>query len=101
MDFSEVSQNPNIKMIQRDITEKLDLVFCEEVESRRANRLYERLKGEKKILIVLDNIWKHVDLESVGIPFGDEHKGCKVLLTARHRNVLLSMGSKITFSLAI
>ncbi|KAH9688951.1 AAA domain-containing protein [Citrus sinensis] len=95
--FSVVSQNPNIKMIQRDITEKLDLVFCEEVESRRANRLYERLKGEKKILIVLDNIWKHVDLESVGIPFGDEHKGCKVLLTARHRNVLLSMGSKDNF----
>ncbi|ESR46490.1 hypothetical protein CICLE_v10003644mg [Citrus x clementina] len=77
VDFSEVSQNPNIKIIQGDIAEKLGLVSCEKVETRRANRLYERLKREKKILIVLDNIWKHVDLESIGIPFGDEHKGCK------------------------
>ncbi|GAY66203.1 hypothetical protein CUMW_246880 [Citrus unshiu] len=95
--FSEVSQTPDIKKIQQEIAEKLGLELREEVESRRASRLFERLRNEKKILVVLDNIWKHLNLETVGIPFGEDHKGCKLLLTARDRSVLLKMGSKDNF----
>ncbi|KAK9214777.1 hypothetical protein WN944_006776 [Citrus x changshan-huyou] len=79
------------------IAEKLGLELHEEVESRRASRLFERLRNQKKILVVLDNIWKHLDLETVGIPFGEDHKGCKLLLTARDLSVLLKMGSKDNF----
>ncbi|XP_024037300.1 disease resistance protein RPS2 isoform X1 [Citrus clementina] len=99
--FSEVSQTLDIKKIQQEIAEKLGLVLEEETGSRRASRLYERLKKEEKILIILDNIWKCVDLEAVGIPFGDDHKGCKLLLTARDRNVLFRMGSQKNFSIDI
>ncbi|GAY66745.1 hypothetical protein CUMW_251260 [Citrus unshiu] len=95
--FSEVSQTPDIKKIQGEIAEKLGLELSNEAEYRRASRLYERLKNENKILVILDNIWKHVDLETVGIPFGNDHKGCRLLLTARDNNVLLSMGSKDNF----
>ncbi|KAH9754888.1 Disease resistance protein [Citrus sinensis] len=95
--FSEVSETVDIKKIQRDIAEDLGLAWHEETESRTASRLYEQLKNEKKILVVLDNIWKHLDLETVGIPFGDDYRGCKLLLTARDRNVLLDMDSKHNF----
>ena len=95
--FSEVSQTTDIKKIQQEIAEKLGLELREEVESRRASRLFERLRNEKKILVVLDNIWKHLDLETVGIPFGEDHKGCKLLLTARDRSVLLKMESEDNF----
>ncbi|KAH9752711.1 Disease resistance protein [Citrus sinensis] len=95
--FSEVSQTPDIKKIQQEIAEKLGLELREEVESGRASRLFERLRNEKKILVVLDNIWKHLNLETVGIPFAEDHKGCKLLLTARDRSVLLQMGSKDNF----
>ncbi|ESR45750.1 hypothetical protein CICLE_v10003533mg [Citrus x clementina] len=95
--FSEVSQTPDIKKIQQEIAEKLGLELREEVESGRASRLFERLRNEKKILVVLDNIWKHLNLETVGIPFAEDHKGCKLLLTARDRSVLLKMGSKDNF----
>ncbi|KAH9752677.1 Disease resistance protein [Citrus sinensis] len=99
--FSEVSQTPDIKKIQGEIAEKLGLELSEEAESRRASRLYERLKKEKMILVILDNIWKYLDLETVGIPFDDDHRGCKLLLTARDRNVLLSMGSENNFLIGI
>ncbi|KAH9752715.1 Disease resistance protein [Citrus sinensis] len=95
--FSEVSQTPDIKKIQGEIAEKLGLELSNEAEYRRASRLYERLKNENKILVILDNIWKHLDLETIGIPFGNDHKGCRLLLTARDNNVLLSMGSKDNF----
>ncbi|KAH9686705.1 AAA domain-containing protein [Citrus sinensis] len=111
--FSEVSQTPDIKKIQGEIAEKLGLELSEEAESGRASRLYERLKKEKMVLVILDNIWKYLDLETVGIPFGDDHRetvgipfgddhrGCKLLLTARDRNVLLSMGSENNFLIGI
>ncbi|KAH9752720.1 Disease resistance protein [Citrus sinensis] len=99
--FLEVSQTPNIKKIQGEIAEKLGLELSEEAESRRASKLYERLKNDKKILVILDNIWKYLDLETVGIPFGDDNRGCKLLLTARDRNVLLSMGSENNFLIGI
>ncbi|KAH9752632.1 hypothetical protein KPL71_014771 [Citrus sinensis] len=99
--FSEVSQTPDIKKIQGEIAEKLGLELSEEAESRRASKLYERLKNHKKILVILDKIWKYLDLETVGIPFGDDHRGCKLLLTAKDRNVSLSMGYENNFLICI
>ena len=74
MVFSEVSQTSDIKKIQGDIAEKLGLELSEEAEYRRASRLYERLKNENKILVILANIWKLLDLETVKIPFRNDCK---------------------------
>ncbi|ESR58777.1 hypothetical protein CICLE_v10004102mg [Citrus x clementina] len=49
-----------IKKIQGEIAEKLGLELSDEAEYRRASKLYERLKSENKILVILDNIWKHL-----------------------------------------
>ncbi|WRX22768.1 NB-ARC - like 10 [Theobroma cacao] len=39
-----------------------------------------------------------VDLQQVGIPLGDQHKGCKILLTSRNRDVLTNqMDAKKAF----
>ncbi|KAH9754872.1 putative disease resistance protein [Citrus sinensis] len=86
--YADVSQTPDIKKIQGQIADKLGLKFYEESESGRARKLCERLRKEKKILVILDNIWTNLDLENVGIPFGD--RGCGVLMTARSQDVLSS-----------
>ncbi|KDO41432.1 hypothetical protein CISIN_1g0379352mg, partial [Citrus sinensis] len=78
--FSEVSQTPDIKKIQGEIAEKLGLELSDEAEYRRASRLYERLKNENKILVILDNIWKYLDLDTIGIPFGNDHEGYNFLI---------------------
>ncbi|KAH9754134.1 Importin subunit alpha-2 [Citrus sinensis] len=86
--FSEVSESRDVRKIQGEIADKLGLKFDEESESGRARRLYDRLKKEKRILVILDNIWENLDLLDVGIPHGDDHMGCKVLFTARSEEVL-------------
>ncbi|XVF42856.1 hypothetical protein PTKIN_Ptkin01aG0399300 [Pterospermum kingtungense] len=88
--IAAVTQNPDIQKIQDQIAEMLELKFEEQSMTRRASRLHERLKQEKKILVVLDDIWARLDLMEVGIPFGDEHRGCTVLLTSRDLYVLLN-----------
>ncbi|KAF3958232.1 hypothetical protein CMV_016837 [Castanea mollissima] len=83
-----VSQAPDLKMIQKDIAKELGLSFRdEETDSQKANLLRKRLK-EEKILLIIDDIWNKIDLEKLGISFGDDHKGSKLLLTSRSRDVL-------------
>ncbi|KAL5823738.1 hypothetical protein ACOSQ4_021638 [Xanthoceras sorbifolium] len=98
--FVEVSEKPDTRKIQGEIADKLGLEFREETESGRARKLCERLKKESTILLILDNIWKGLDMDLVGIPFGNEHPGCKLLLTARSINVLSNdMNSSKNFSI--
>ncbi|KDO39396.1 hypothetical protein CISIN_1g0072682mg, partial [Citrus sinensis] len=86
--LSEVSESRDVRKIQGEIADKLGLKFDVESESGRARILYDRLKKEERILVILDNIWENLDLLDVGIPHGDDHKGCKVLFTARSEEVL-------------
>ncbi|TYG47939.1 hypothetical protein ES288_D11G382700v1 [Gossypium darwinii] len=97
-----VNHTPDIKKIQDQIAEMLGLTFKEQSMSGRASRLCQRLKKEKKIFVVLDDIWAKLDLMEVGIPFGDEHQGCTMLLTSRDLNVLSKdMDAKMRYSIGV
>ncbi|KAK3420026.1 hypothetical protein EUGRSUZ_G00803 [Eucalyptus grandis] len=93
---ADVSENPDIKKIQGDIADALGLsdIKNKEYVSGRAELLHRRLEDEerqqKKVLIILDNLWEDLNLKSVGIPCGLDNKvrGCKLLLTSRDRHVL-------------
>ncbi|KAL0005341.1 hypothetical protein SO802_012902 [Lithocarpus litseifolius] len=86
--FLVVSKDPVLKNIQRELAEQLDLKLEVESESVRGDQLCKRLKQEKKTLIIIDDIWKPLNLEDLGISFGDDQKGCKLLLTSRFYNVM-------------
>ena len=85
--MASVFQNSDLRKIQGQLADMLGLKF-EESEWERAARLNEEIKKEKKILIILDDIWAQLDLEEVGIPFGDDYKGCKIVLTSINKHVL-------------
>ncbi|PPD69954.1 hypothetical protein GOBAR_DD33164 [Gossypium barbadense] len=74
--IATVIQAIDIEKIQNQIADFLGLKF------------EEQSMKEERILVVLDDIWGKVDIEEVGIPLGDEHKGCKLLLTSRELNIL-------------
>ncbi|TYG47943.1 hypothetical protein ES288_D11G383100v1 [Gossypium darwinii] len=97
-----VTHTPDIKKIQDQIADTLGLTFKEQSTSGRASRLCQRLKKEKKIFVVLDDIWARLDLMEVGIPFGDEHQGCTMLLASRDLNVLSKdMDAKMRYSIGV
>ncbi|KAL5741053.1 hypothetical protein ACOSQ2_030233 [Xanthoceras sorbifolium] len=97
--MAEVTEAPDIRTIQDQIADELGLKFQEESLPGRAARLRERMKKEKEILVILDNVWAKLDLESIGIPLGGDEKGsitqkvdnkrqCKILLTSRNLDIL-------------
>ncbi|XP_034707060.1 probable disease resistance protein At4g27220 [Vitis riparia] len=85
---ASVFQTPDYKEIQQQIAEKLGMKFEEVSEQGRACRLHQRIKQEDTILIILDDLWAELELEKVGIPSPDDHKGCKLVLTSRNKQVL-------------
>nr|XP_023915396.1 probable disease resistance protein At4g27220 [Quercus suber] len=82
-----VSQTPDVRRIQGEIADCLQLKLEEESDTARANRVCLRIKNVEKILIMLDDVWKDVNLEAIGIPSCDDHRGCKMLLTTRSVHV--------------
>ncbi|AET00464.2 disease resistance protein (TIR-NBS-LRR class), putative [Medicago truncatula] len=78
--FITVSQNPNVKQIQDEIADFLDLKFDKNTEVGRARELYLTLEStDRPILVILDDVWENLDLEELGIPCNSNR--CKVLLT--------------------
>ncbi|PNX69775.1 disease resistance protein, partial [Trifolium pratense] len=100
--MATITSSPDIKNIQDQIADALDLKFNKNTKEGRARELHKRITMEKCILVILDDIWGKLDLEEVGIPFGNDHKGCKLLVTSRDRNVLNSeMGTQKEFRLQV
>ncbi|KAF8370265.1 hypothetical protein HHK36_031695 [Tetracentron sinense] len=86
-----VSKDMDLKRIQAQIAERLKLPIIEDVQ-RMAISLFERLKKEKKFLLILDDIWERIDLDDVGIPRPPEfHMGSKIILTSRSQEVCTGM----------
>ncbi|CAK7338487.1 unnamed protein product [Dovyalis caffra] len=86
-----VSQHPNVTNIQYQMADSLGLKFEQRSTEGRAKQVWQRLQKEKKMLIILDDVWKYIDLREIGIAYGDDHMGCKILLTTLLQTVCSSM----------
>ncbi|RVW16228.1 Disease resistance protein [Vitis vinifera] len=99
-----ISQNPDLRKIQAQIADMLNLKLEEESEAGRAARLRERIMRGKSVLIILDDIWRRIDLSEIGIPStGSDLDACKskILLTTRLENVCHVMESQAKVPLNI
>ncbi|XP_010256375.1 PREDICTED: probable disease resistance protein At4g27220 isoform X2 [Nelumbo nucifera] len=86
-----VSRNANLQKIQGEIANMLALRFEEDCEIQKATTLSRRLKEENRILVILDDVWERLELDKLGIPYGDNHKGCKIIITACSQDVCREM----------
>ncbi|XP_058764086.1 uncharacterized protein LOC131637512 isoform X2 [Vicia villosa] len=94
-----VSFSPNIKKIQDDIAGPLGLKFddCNDVD--RPGKLWHRLTNGERILLILDDVWGYVDFNEIGIPYSDNCKGCRIIVTTRDRSVCNKLGRNKTIQL--
>ncbi|KAI4347813.1 hypothetical protein L6164_008594 [Bauhinia variegata] len=100
--FAVVSNNVDVHKIQGEIASYLDLLLKEKESTlERARRLWARLASGQKILIILDDMWGKLDFEVIGIPFGENCTGCKVLLTTRRLQVCNVISCQRTISLSL
>ncbi|PIA62023.1 hypothetical protein AQUCO_00200186v1 [Aquilegia coerulea] len=89
-----ISENPDVKAIQNNVAMELGMQLEDsENISYRARRLHDRLKQaqDKKILIVLDDLWNELNLKEVGIPKKSASKCYKIVITTRVAHVCRQM----------
>ncbi|XP_041016216.1 probable disease resistance protein At4g27220 [Juglans microcarpa x Juglans regia] len=81
-----VTEIPDLSRIRGEIVVKLNQArHRQQTEIGRANLQQESSTKDAKLLVILDDIWKPIELEDIGIP----SKECKVVLTSRNRDVLV------------
>ncbi|KAK8358746.1 hypothetical protein V6Z11_A04G044300 [Gossypium hirsutum] len=91
-----ISKEFNIVKLQNDITSALNGKMPEEANKvRRATILSEMLKRAGKHVLILDDVWREVSLEEIGIPKPSSSNGYKLVLTTRVEQVCKSMGCKM------
>nr|POF06322.1 disease resistance protein [Quercus suber] len=73
--WATVSKNFDIKNVQIQITERLNMeVKMEESVQRTASQLYQRLEKQEKFLLILDDVWEKIYLYTLGVPRPEDHK---------------------------
>ncbi|CAL5423038.1 unnamed protein product [Camellia sinensis] len=97
-----VSQNPDLINIQGEIAKILGFelpggnnLFA------RAGELGSRILKAGRILVILDDVWERLELNKIGIPFGDNHKGCKIVMTSRSEDVCNGMDTQKNFEVGV
>ncbi|XP_076934692.1 putative disease resistance protein At1g61190 [Bidens hawaiensis] len=91
-----IGENPDIISLQQAISQYIDKDLIETNKDARADRLHEKFMeisqdGKKKILVIMDDLWKEVDLKDVGLT-SPLPNGFKLLFTSRNENVCTQMG---------
>ncbi|GKV48348.1 hypothetical protein SLEP1_g55170 [Rubroshorea leprosula] len=113
---SVAKKNPDYRIIQDGLAFGLGVELSFGIgdpsvaDPRVADRLRAKILKERKVLVILDDIWDKLDLKALGIPFEDQQKinvetgssstkdqqmECKILLSSRDLNVLsIEMGTQ-------
>jgi len=84
-----VSHNHSISKLQHDIAKRIGLKLDEDDERVRADNLSSALEKKGKSILILDDVWKYIDLQKVGIH--PKVNGIKVILTTRLKHVCHQM----------
>lgn len=96
-----VSFTPAVKEIQDEIVGSLGLSLQDYIESDWPGVLWSRLTNGEKILLILDDVWGHIDFGDIGIPCSNDCKDCRVFLTTRNLWVCNRMGCGRTIQLEL
>ncbi|PIA24871.1 hypothetical protein AQUCO_16600002v1, partial [Aquilegia coerulea] len=81
-----VSKDPDLMKIQDDVARRLGMNLEATSTNVRASKLFERLETEEKLLIILDDVWKPLKVEDIGLS-----RGCKLVVTTRSQDVCVQM----------
>ncbi|KAL8115926.1 disease resistance protein UNI-like [Apium graveolens] len=91
------SEKLDVIKLQNDLAGYLHCHFISQDNvDHRASQLKNSLMNGGKILVILDDVWREIPLDIIGIPYDDSNgsKGCKILFISREEDVCLRNNCK-------
>ncbi|OIW12892.1 hypothetical protein TanjilG_24825 [Lupinus angustifolius] len=118
-----IREKPDIRRIQEEIAHEIGCSFQRQVKQEKktrccgfnnyfefhsantkkfatenAQQLYDKIRSVPKILFILRDVRSRIDLAKLGIPFGVDHQGCKLILISESNDILSNhMNAQCTF----
>ncbi|XP_058198055.1 probable disease resistance protein At4g27220 isoform X3 [Rhododendron vialii] len=98
-----VSKDPNLTNVQACVADMLGLKLVDRDSPMvRADLLRKRLlQDNKKVLVILDDIWEDFDLQAMGIPLDCANKNFKLLYTSRTQDLWHDVRTKKEITLQL
>ncbi|CAK8577826.1 unnamed protein product [Lathyrus sativus] len=94
-----VSRDCDINKLMNDISNKLGIeegFWNRSTQDQRVSKIYDRLKG-KRFLLMLDDLWEKLELDTIGVPVQKENNKSKVMFTTRFEDVCGKMQAQNKF----
>ncbi|KAK2431718.1 TMV resistance protein N [Trifolium repens] len=80
--FVNVTQSPNIRTLQDEIADSLNIKFDKNSEAGRAKTIFSRIKTMTRILVIVDDVPAKFNLDDLGISCNnDRYSSPKTILT--------------------
>ncbi|WJX64779.1 hypothetical protein P8452_49516 [Trifolium repens] len=79
--FVKVTQNSNIRTIQDQIADLLDIKFDKNSDAGRAKTIFSKIKTMNRILVIFDDVQANFNPEDIGISCNSCHYPPKIILT--------------------
>ena len=90
--WTTVSKEVDLRRIQAEIAKRLGMeVKTDESIHTLSIRLAQKLRRQGRFLLILDDVWKGIDLDALGVPQREDTKGGKIILTCRPFHVCREM----------
>ncbi|KAK9715715.1 hypothetical protein RND81_06G184700 [Saponaria officinalis] len=91
-----VSKDFGVDGIQRALLSRMGVSWdANESRDQLCSRIYSSMR-RMKFLLLLDDLWKGLELEKIGIPLPDAENKCKVVFTTRSTDVCCDMDASKT-----
>ena len=94
-----VSKQASVAAAQEVIRNRLqipDSMWQNRTQNEKAIEIFNIMKTER-FLLLLDDVWKVLDLSQIGVPLPDDRNRSKVIITTRLWRVCIEMGAQLKF----
>ncbi|RVW77090.1 Disease resistance protein RPS5 [Vitis vinifera] len=94
-----VSKQASVAAAQEVIRNRLqipDSMWQNRTQNEKAIEIFNIMKTER-FLLLLDDVWKVLDLSQIGVPLPDDRNRSKVIITTRLWRICIEMGAQLKF----
>ncbi|WOL11242.1 disease resistance protein RPS2-like [Canna indica] len=89
--FIETCRDLDVESIQKKVQNRLGISWKNRKSQKEKAAMLYRMLCKMKFVLILDDMWKPLDLQMVGIPIPKQGSKCKIIVATRNEDICNQM----------